>query len=469
MPIKNIYTDLLRSILIFVSVFISFRYFLNYGLNFENTNNFFNNLLFDFERFLNIQLLNITFLTNLYLFVYSAIATSLFVSSFWYMNPAFYKETSLDIFIKILFYFSLFNTSFFYLTRLYDLSRALLIIYLLFSSILIFSYRSNSKLNKYLFKRPSLLNFIYIEEKGSESSRTDTLLKKLKYSEKIDSITYESTLPIDQITEIEKIKNIDFYILQTSSPLLDSELNKLIQFNKAIVSVNNNFEILNTFASLTKKVFIEDDEYYIINPNSQSGIQLIIKRLMDIFFSSVFIILLAPIVIFLSIYIYLIDFKNPIVSIPRTGKNSRLFKMYKIRTMVFNAHKDRSTLEEINERQGPLFKIKNDPRLLKNTNWIRKYSLDELPQFINVLKGDMSIVGPRPLFKEDLEKYKSEDFIRQSVTPGITGLLQIKDRETVDFEIWKKYDQEYIRSWSLFLDLKIMFLTPIKVFSNKST
>ena len=119
---------------------------------------------------------------------------------------AFYKETSLDIFIKILFYFSLFNTSFFYLTRLYDLSRALLIIYLLFSSILIFSYRSNSKLNKYLFKRPSLLNFVYIEEKGSESSRTDNLLKKLKYSEKIDSITYESTLPIDQITEIEKLK-----------------------------------------------------------------------------------------------------------------------------------------------------------------------------------------------------------------------------------------------------------------------
>jgi len=179
-PIKNIYTDLLRSILIFLSVFISFRYFLNYGLNFENTNNFFNNLLFDFERFLNIQLLDITFLKNLYLFVYSAIATSLFASSFWYMNPVFYKETSLDIFIKILFYFSLFNTSFFYLTRLYDLSRALLIIYLLFSSILIFSYRSNSKLNKYLFKRPSLLNFIYIEEKGSESSRTDNLLKKLK-------------------------------------------------------------------------------------------------------------------------------------------------------------------------------------------------------------------------------------------------------------------------------------------------
>ena len=385
------------------------------------------------------------------------------------MNPAFYKETSLDIFIKILFYFSLFNTSFFYLTRLYDLSRALLIIYLLFSSILIFSYRSNSKLNKYLFKRPSLLNFVYIEEKGSESSRTDNLLKKLKYSEKIDSITYESTLPIDQITEIEKIKNIDFYILQTSSPILDSEFNKLIQFNKAIVSVNKNFEILNTFASLTKKIFIEDEEYFIINPNSQSGIQLIIKRLMDIFFSSVFITLLAPVVMFLLIYIYLIDFKNPIVSIPRTGKNSRLFKMYKIRTMVFNAHKDRSTLEEINERQGPLFKIKNDPRLLKNTNWIRKYSLDELPQFINVLKGDMSIVGPRPLFKEDLKKYKSEDFIRQSVTPGITGLLQIKDRETVDFEIWKKFDQEYIRSWSLLLDLKIMFLTPIKVFSNKST
>ena len=175
-----------------------------------------------------------------------------------------------------------------------------------------------------------------------------------------------------------------------------------------------------------------------------------------------------PLTLFLCLFIYFKDFKNPIVTIERTGKHSRLFKMFKIRTMKYNSHKLRDNLGSLNIRKGPLFKIENDPRLLKHTKWIRKYSLDELPQFVNVIRGDMSLVGPRPLFKEDLEKYKIEDFIRLSVLPGITGLLQIKNRETEDFELWKKYDNQYITRWSLFLDLKIILLTPLKIFLNKS-
>ena len=119
----------------------------------------------------------------------------------------------------------------------------------------------------------------------------------------------------------------------------------------------------------------------------------------------------------------------------------------------------------INDRL--IFKIENDPRIIKGTNFMRNYSLDELPQLLNVVKGDMSLVGPRPLFEEDTNLFNQNYMRRLNVLPGITGLLQINERNTSDFETWYKYDIEYIENWSLYLDLKIIFKTPFALFNSK--
>ena len=133
-----------------------------------------------------------------------------------------------------------------------------------------------------------------------------------------------------------------------------------------------------------------------------------------------------------------------------------------------NSHKQRESLDDLNKSDGPLFKIENDPRILKGLGFAREFSLDELLQFINVLKGEKSIVGPRPLFDDDTQLFDTNYMRRLNVLPGITGLLQINERNTSDFSIWYKYDIEYIENWSLYLDLKIILKTPLSLFTSKT-
>ena len=133
-----------------------------------------------------------------------------------------------------------------------------------------------------------------------------------------------------------------------------------------------------------------------------------------------------------------------------------------------NSHKERESLDDLNKSDGPLFKIENDPRILKGLGFAREFSLDELLQFINVLKGEMSIVGPRPLFDDDTQLFDTNYMRRLNVLPGITGLLQINERNTSDFSIWYKYDIEYIENWTIGLDLKIILKTPGSIFASKT-
>ena len=160
-------------------------------------------------------------------------------------------------------------------------------------------------------------------------------------------------------------------------------------------------------------------------------------------------------------------FKSILIKQNRVGLHGLQFKMYKFRTMRKDAHDMRDELEEMNEHDQVIFKIENDPRLINGTAPLRNYSLDELPQFFNVLRGEMSVVGPRPLFDEDTKLFSEKYMRRLNVLPGITGLLQINERNTDEFSIWYKYDIEYIDNWSLLLDLKIILKTPISLFSRK--
>jgi exopolysaccharide biosynthesis polyprenyl glycosylphosphotransferase len=189
------------------------------------------------------------------------------------------------------------------------------------------------------------------------------------------------------------------------------------------------------------------------------GFGLFVKRAMDVFGSVLALIVLSPLLALLAIAIK-IDSPGPaIYSSWRVGKKGRRFRCYKLRTMVANADDIKEDLRKLNERKGPFFKMENDPRLTRIGGFLRRYSFDELPQFWNVLKGDMSLVGPRPHPLDDYERYQVEHLRRLDVKPGITGLWQVYARRDPSFERNLSLDLEYIENWSLWLDTKILLKT----------
>lgn len=143
----------------------------------------------------------------------------------------------------------------------------------------------------------------------------------------------------------------------------------------------------------------------------------------------------------------------------RAGLNGRPFRLYKFRSMIQGAEKLQDKLQDRNEMSGPVFKIANDPRLTRVGRFLRRTSLDELPQLWNVLRGDISLVGPRPLPAYEVKKFKLREQRRLSVMPGITCLWQISGRNEVGFDEWMRLDMRYIDTWSLWLDIKILLLT----------
>ena len=190
------------------------------------------------------------------------------------------------------------------------------------------------------------------------------------------------------------------------------------------------------------------------------GWQLIAKRVIDVGGSLVLLMALAPILAMVAIAIKL-DSHGPILfRQERVGLNKRRFKLFKFRTMVEGADVQQPLLEGLNEAAGPVFKIRNDPRITSVGKFLRRFSVDELPQLLNVLKGEMSLVGPRPLPVRDVERIEVQWHKRRlSMQPGVTGLWQVNGRSDVSFDHWVRMDLEYIDKWSLTLDLKILLKT----------
>jgi exopolysaccharide biosynthesis polyprenyl glycosylphosphotransferase len=186
---------------------------------------------------------------------------------------------------------------------------------------------------------------------------------------------------------------------------------------------------------------------------------LVLKRGLDIVVSALCFLLLAPILVLIAIAVRL-DSRGPIFyASDRIGKKGRVFRCFKFRTMVADAEAQRAALMHMNERDGILFKLANDPRITRVGRILRKYSLDELPQFFNVLIGDMSVVGPRPPIASEVREYKLGHLRRLSVTPGITGLWQVQGRQDPSFDSYVSLDLAYIENWSLWLDITIMVRT----------
>jgi lipopolysaccharide/colanic/teichoic acid biosynthesis glycosyltransferase len=180
---------------------------------------------------------------------------------------------------------------------------------------------------------------------------------------------------------------------------------------------------------------------------------------MDIVLSMIVLVLLWPLMLLIAIVIKLESPGPVIYPSLRVGKKGRRFVCYKFRTMVSGADELKDNLRRLNQRRGPFFKIADDPRATRLGRFLRKYSLDELPQFWNVLKGDMSLVGPRPHPVDECAQYSSEQCRRLGVTPGVTGLWQVLARANPSFEICMMLDLEYMNHWSLLLDCKILLWT----------
>lgn len=187
------------------------------------------------------------------------------------------------------------------------------------------------------------------------------------------------------------------------------------------------------------------------------------KRIFDCLCSLMGLILLWPLFLIIAIAIYIDDpHGSPFFLQCRIGKEERPFVMYKFRTMVDGAEAMKSDMKELNEMDGPVFKIKNDPRITRVGNFLRKTSLDELPQLYNVLKGDMSFVGPRPPLPEEVECYTEYQKQRLQVLPGLTCTWQIlPGRNDIEFTDWVKMDLEYIEQRCFWLDLKLILKTPL--------
>jgi exopolysaccharide biosynthesis polyprenyl glycosylphosphotransferase len=198
-----------------------------------------------------------------------------------------------------------------------------------------------------------------------------------------------------------------------------------------------------------------------------SHLQLMAKRLLDVALAGLLLALGLPIVVLIAAAIKVTTGGTVLFRQTRCGLNGRVFTLYKFRTMVADAEARRRDLDHLNEMRGPAFKLRRDPRVTPVGRLLRKFSLDELPQLWNVLRGDMSLVGPRPPIPEEVAQYERWQRRRLSMKPGLTCLWQISGRNEVDFDRWMQLDLEYIDTWSPLLDLKILVKTIPVVLSGR--
>ena len=194
----------------------------------------------------------------------------------------------------------------------------------------------------------------------------------------------------------------------------------------------------------------------------------VIKRLIDVVCSFLGVLVLSPLFIIIAIIIKTTS-KGPVFfSQKRVGKNGKEFDMYKFRSMVVNAEELKEKLAAQNEMSGPMFKMKDDPRVTKVGKFIRKTSIDELPQLWNVLKGDMSLVGPRPSLPKEVAQFEEWMHKRLEVKPGLTCYWQVSGRNNIDFEDWMKLDIKYVEERSTWIDIKLIFNTVGVLFGDKN-
>ena len=356
----------------------------------------------------------------------------------------------------------------FFVLRFNNLFRGNLLLFSFFVPLILLIFRNTEFVSSLLGRSVTNESFISINLDNNSKFRK---LRIMTFRKNLGSFFVKTENINEEIINIidrENKKNkVNLVVIEVSSDTISEELEKyLINLNKKVLIITKNkIKFTNNF--IYREENLEEHRLLYFNNDIQYGAKFILKRANDIFFSLFLLILFSPIIFLIYILIFIKDGNPVIIKQSRVGLHGDHFNMYKFRTMKKESHELRSDLEDLNQSKGPLFKIENDPRIVKGLSFIREYSLDEIPQLINVLKGEMSIVGPRPLFDNDTKLFTTSYMRRLNVMPGITGLLQINERNTKDFETWYRYDIEYIENWSLFLDFEIILKTPFAMFSKK--
>ncbi len=349
------------------------------------------------------------------------------------------------------------------------ISRGYLFLYLFIVPLILLFFRNTEFISSIMGRSVTNEKYITFNLEKDSIFRNLRLLtfRKLIKDFNIKSINNYQDI-FEKIDSINKKENINLVVINFGNiKKIDSKIEEyLISLNKKVLIISNNSINFNKLF-LNRETSLSDYKLVYFNNDIQYGAKYIIKRIIDIIFSIILFIIFSPILVLTGIYIFFLDSSPVIIKQNRVGLHGKIFKMYKFRTMKNNSHQKREELESLSQGSGPLFKISDDPRLLGGSKFIRKYSIDELPQLLNIFKGDMSMVGPRPLFEEDTQMFEKQYMRRLNVLPGLTGLLQINERNTDKFSTWYEYDMEYIDNWSLLLDLIIIFKTPFSMFKSE--
>ena len=369
----------------------------------------------------------------------------------------------------------------YFLFKLYTVSRTFIILIPTFGFLLLFSLRvlEYKVFKQYRAKGFNFLNVVLIADTSSLQF-IESMLEHKEWGYKIVAIftsseairkKYEETiiiLPEDFIEVLNDLMEVDMIdeVLYIKNRVVTTEIRKIVRSCEELGVV---FSVMYRDEKLTLsnavKTQISNYKFLTFINVPHNTYALGVKKIVDIFGALLGIIVLSPLLITMAILIKVSSTGPVIYKQPRVGLRGRQFQLYKFRTMVANADALRKELEEMNEADGPAFKIADDPRVTKVGKFLRKTGLDELPQLFNILKGEMSLIGPRPPLPEETTQYERWQLRRLSVKPGLSCFWQVKpDRNSIKFEKWMELDLAYIDNWSLRLDFVILLKTIRTIF-----
>jgi exopolysaccharide biosynthesis polyprenyl glycosylphosphotransferase len=348
-----------------------------------------------------------------------------------------------------------------------DLSRAFTGLFLLFTWILLVLFRANSApLARTLGQEFGKVHYVLIIGSGDRAQRIRDAIGKsgAEAVRLLDVIPQnEAAAAVPRILERQVIDEIIFAVESTELPALE-EVFLLCDEEGVRTRVAIDF-----FPHVHSEIFLDrlgKAPLLTFSAAPHDEMRLLVKRILDILIASAAIVVLGPFLAVIAIAIRLTSPGPAIFRQVRCGLNGRKFVFYKFRSMVENAEDLKESLEHLNEKQTA-FKIRNDPRLTSIGRFLRKFSIDELPQLWNVLKGDMSLVGPRPAVPEEVGRYERWQRRRLRMRPGLTCLWALNGRDRIDFDTWMRMDMQYIDNWSLTLDMKILLQTVPQVLTGK--
>jgi exopolysaccharide biosynthesis polyprenyl glycosylphosphotransferase len=386
----------------------------------------------------------------------------------------YFQSTVLIVTFLLVFYFTF---------KLYLISRLFLIEFAIFGLLFLFFVRSfEYKVFKiYRAKGYNYINVVLIAD-DSSIPFIESLISNKEWGYRIIAIftgsvqikqKYEKAiilLPDEYLAVLNDLMEVDIIdeVLYFKTKVIPAEVRNTVRSCEELgVVFSLNYTGQNNKLTNAIKTIIGNQKFLTFINIPHNSFALAIKKIMDISGSVLLIICLSPVLLLISILIKLTS-KGPVVfKQSRVGLRGRQFSLYKFRTMIHNAEKLKKDLEAENEMDGPVFKIKDDPRITKIGGFLRRTGLDELPQLFNILKGEMSLIGPRPPLPSETAQYKRWQLRRLSIKPGLSCFWQIKpDRNNIKFEKWMELDLAYIDNWSLRLDFIILLKTIKTVFQR---